>query len=187
MNNPFDLGYIYETHDGRQFENLISGNTFPPHIWRQGWRKIVEEQPEQPEPLTFEQIKARHFISEALGIAFEITPLDTYVLATEASLSPIPDGMEWKSGLNLALGTIINYSGSNFKVIQPHISQAGWSPSLTPALFKLIHEPYADWVQPLGAHDAYMMGDVVLHNGVKWQSDMDHNVWEPGVFGWSKV
>lgn len=42
------------------------------------------------------------------------------------------------------------------------------------------------WTQPLGATDAYMLGDEVSHNDEIWVSDYDNNVWEPGVFGWHK-
>lgn len=37
------------------------------------------------------------------------------------------------------------------------------------------------------AHDAYGKGDKVSHNGKHWQSDIDANVYEPGVYGWSEV
>jgi hypothetical protein len=42
-----------------------------------------------------------------------------------------------------------------------------------------------DWVQPLGATDAYAAGAQVRHNGTIWTSTVDGNVWEPGVYGWS--
>lgn len=47
-------------------------------------------------------------------------------------------------------------------------------------------EEFPEWVQPLGAHDAYSKGAKVSHNGEKWTSDVDSNVWEPGVYGWTK-
>lgn len=40
------------------------------------------------------------------------------------------------------------------------------------------------WVQPLGAEDAYPVGAHTWHNGMIWQSKVENNVWEPGVFGW---
>lgn len=43
------------------------------------------------------------------------------------------------------------------------------------------------WVQPLGAHDAYNKGDTVTHEGVTWVSDVDGNVWSPGVHGWTQT
>lgn len=44
----------------------------------------------------------------------------------------------------------------------------------------------AEWVQPSGAHDAYMTGAVVTHDGKTWISTVDSNVWEPGVYGWEE-
>lgn len=41
------------------------------------------------------------------------------------------------------------------------------------------------WTQPYGREDSYMTGDAVSHNGYIWTSDLDYNVWEPGVYGWS--
>src|SRR5699024_3029343 len=45
-------------------------------------------------------------------------------------------------------------------------------------------EPGEEWVQPVGAHDAYLAGDVVSHGGKLWASTVNYNVWEPGVSGW---
>lgn len=44
----------------------------------------------------------------------------------------------------------------------------------------------APWQQPEGAHDAYNKGAEVSHKGSEWTSDVDGNVWEPGVYGWTK-
>lgn len=73
---------------------------------------------------------------------------------------------------------------------QGHTSQQGWNPSLTPALWSKIGDPAEEWPawsQPLGAHDAYSAGDKVSHNGKRWVSDLDGNVWEPGTYGWSET
>lgn len=43
-----------------------------------------------------------------------------------------------------------------------------------------------DWMQPMGAHDAYKAGDQVTHKDGVWTSDIDSNTWEPGVYGWTK-
>lgn len=44
----------------------------------------------------------------------------------------------------------------------------------------------APWQQPEGAHAAYNKGAEVSHKGSEWTSDVDGNVWEPGVYGWTK-
>lgn len=89
-------------------------------------------------------------------------------------------------GVNYSADMLLQYDGSLYRVIQPHTSQADWTPDRVPALFARVSvEEYPDWVQPTGAHDAYGKGDKVAHNGKHWQSDIDGNVWEPGVYGWS--
>jgi len=189
MVRTFEKNEIYKDDLGIEWVNLVEGNSILPHIWRQGWMRVETEQPDQTQPLTLDEIKTRHFVSEALGVAFAISPGDTYVLSLAANLPPIADGKDWKPGLNLAAGTIVTHAGQNYIVREGmgHISQSTWSPDLAPALFERMREAYAEWVQPQGAHDAYMIGDVVMHGGVKWRSTHDNNVWIPGVFGWEVI
>lgn len=73
-----------------------------------------------------------------------------------------------------------------YKTIQEHESQENWQPKDVPAMFvRIAHEgEILDWVQPIGNHDAYQIGDKVNHNGDVWISIVDSNVWEPGVYGW---
>ena len=77
-----------------------------------------------------------------------------------------------------------------YQVLQDHISSEEWTPDTTASLYKKIgvtEEGYPEWVQPLGATDAYNTGDIVSHNGVIYTSTVDANVWEPGVYGWETV
>lgn len=48
-------------------------------------------------------------------------------------------------------------------------------------------EEYPEWVRPTGVHDAYAQGAKVSHNGKKWTSNVENNVWEPGLYGWTEV
>jgi hypothetical protein len=43
------------------------------------------------------------------------------------------------------------------------------------------------WKQPTDATNTYQAGAVVTHNGQKWRSSTNNNVWEPGVSGWLDV
>lgn len=73
---------------------------------------------------------------------------------------------------------------------QGHTSQEGWNPSRTPALWTKIGDPaeeWPEWAAPTGAHDAYAKDSKTSHNGKKWVSEIDGNVWEPGVYGWVEV
>ena len=64
-------------------------------------------------------------------------------------------------------------------------------PSTTPSMWTRIGNPgdeWPEWVQPLGAHDAYETGAQVTHNGRRWiNTHGNGNVWMPGVFGWTEV
>lgn len=52
-----------------------------------------------------------------------------------------------------------------------------------------IADEYPEYVQPTGAHDAYMTGDKVTYNGVKYECVEDNVVWTPDDYpkGWAKV
>lgn len=99
----------------------------------------------------------------------------------------------WKTGLTVTQDDITNgkhryqYNGKLYKCVQKHTTQADWTPDKTPALWVEVSlDEFPEWKQPAGSHDAYKKGDKVTHNGKKWVSDVDANVWEPGVYGWSE-
>ena len=76
-----------------------------------------------------------------------------------------------------------------YQVLQDHTSATEWPPDATPSLYKAIgitKDGYPEWVQPLGASDAYNTGDVVSYNGVLYESTIDGNVWAPDAnpAGW---
>lgn len=96
---------------------------------------------------------------------------------------------DWDVGVAYPVGKVVNYHGTLVRVVQAHTSQADWLPLDTPALYAVFNPPgtVAPWVQPLGGHDAYNLGDQVTHNGQTWESTINANVWEPGVHGWVVV
>jgi hypothetical protein len=61
-----------------------------------------------------------------------------------------------------------------------------WEPGVSGWREVLPDGEISAWIQPTGAHDAYAQGAVVTHNEFTWVSDVDDNVWEPGVYGWTK-
>ena len=86
-------------------------------------------------------------------------------------------------------GEKVSCNGEYYRCIQEHTSQADWSPDVAVSLWARTSDPteeWPDWVQPTGAHDAYQKGDKVSHNEKHWISDVDGNVWEPGVYGWTE-
>lgn len=81
----------------------------------------------------------------------------------------------------------LRYGDKLYRVVQSHTSQADWTPDTTPALYSEVSvAEWPEWRQPLGAEDAYHAGDKVTHLDRHWVSDVDNNVWEPSVYGWTE-
>ena len=79
-----------------------------------------------------------------------------------------------------------------YQVLQDHVSAAEWTPDTATSLYKKIgvtENGYPEWVQPLGASDAYNIGDIVDYNGTLYESTIDGNVWDPVSYpaGWKAV
>lgn len=93
-------------------------------------------------------------------------------------------------GISYAAGDRVMYGGVLYKCLQAHTSQSTWTPTDAPSLWAkvLIPTPGAipDWEQP-SSTNPYAKGDKVKHNGKIWVSDIDGNVWEPGVYGWTEA
>lgn len=97
----------------------------------------------------------------------------------------------WKPDIDLVADERICHEDRLYRVVQTHTSQDGWEPDRAPALFTEIPKPgeIPVWKQPTGAQDAYMTGDRVYYptrGDDIWTSQVDSNVWEPGVYGWRK-
>ena len=78
-----------------------------------------------------------------------------------------------------------------YQVLQDHTSAAQWTPDTATSLYKKVGiDPsgYPLWVQPLGATDAYNIGDIVSYNGKLYKSIINANVWAPDVYpaGWEE-
>ena len=96
----------------------------------------------------------------------------------------------WKVDTAYQAGDRVQYDSKLYKCLQGHTSQADWTPDTAVSLWVEVSDPaieFPEWKQPQGAHDAYMTGDKVSHNEKHWVSDIDSNIWEPSVYGWSEV
>ena len=93
-------------------------------------------------------------------------------------------------GVQYTAGQRVQDDGILYTVLQAHTSQPDWKPTAAPSLFAkvLIPDPTVvpEWEQPESTNP-YAKGDKVAHNGKTWVSDIDGNVWEPGVYGWTEV
>lgn len=97
---------------------------------------------------------------------------------------------EWASAASYKEKSICKYDGALYRCLQMHTSQEDWTPDKAASLWKKVGDPSEEWPawsQPLGATDAYQTGDKVSHNGKRWTSTAQNNVWEPGVYGWEEA
>ena len=103
---------------------------------------------------------------------------------------------EFKIGVAYKIKDVFKYGENDvgdaqlYQVLQDHTSQSQWTPDTATSLYKAIGitpSGIPEWVQPLGATDAYAKGDIVMHKDKKWKSTAENNVWEPGVYGWEEV
>ena len=95
----------------------------------------------------------------------------------------------WRSETEYHAGDRVLHGGVLYKVLQAHISQADWTPDITPALFVVVSlDEWPEFVQPTGAHDAYNKGDKVTFEGKHYISLIDGNVYSPTAYpaGWQE-
>lgn len=86
-------------------------------------------------------------------------------------------------------GERVRYEDVLYKCIQAHGKNETWNPKDAVSLWTRVDDPsveYPEWVQPESTNP-YMKGDKVSHNGKHWVSDIDSNVWEPSVYGWTEI
>ena len=109
-------------------------------------------------------------------------------LTDEDALQAVELYPAWQTDTAYTVDERIRYNSTLYRCVQAHTSQADWTPDATPALWTVVSlDEWPEWVQPTGAQDAYAKGDKVSHNDKHWTSDVDANVWEPGIYGWSEA
>ena len=86
------------------------------------------------------------------------------------------------------MGERVRYEGTLYKCVQAHPQNETYIPGEAVSLWAEVLTPSGipEWVQPESTNP-YMKGDHVMHNGQTWVSDIDYNVFEPGVAGWHIV
>ena len=117
----------------------------------------------------------------------------------ETAVQSLPDGEalevatlypEWEADTDYPAGYKVQRGGALYKCLQAHTAQADWTPDAAPSLWAkaLIPDPdvIQEWEQP-DSTNAYKKGDKVTYDGSVWVSDVDNNVWQPGVYGWTKI
>ena len=151
----------------------------------------------EPVEITAEEISTMEAVERTRPLtAEEVTRLliaqqiNTLSVDDNTALRMVEFYPEWASGVAYTTGYKVQRSGKLWRCLQAHTSQDGWEPDIAPSLWAKVLIPDPDvipeWEQP-DSTNPYSAGDKVTHNGKTWVSDVDNNVWEPGVYGWSEV
>jgi hypothetical protein len=109
-------------------------------------------------------------------------------LSDTDALSAVTLFPAWRDGISVAVGERYEYGAKLYRCEQAHMTQTGWEPDKTPALWTEVAKPgeIPVWRQPTGAQDAYMVGDKVHYPTADdpiYSSLVDNNVWSPDTPG----
>lgn len=130
------------------------------------------------------------YLSSARKLRVAINGAGAMLTDEQALTVPIIFPVWRGDGISYAVGDRVMYSGVLYKCLQAHTSQSTWTPTDAPSLWAkvLILTPgvIPDWEQP-SSTNPYAKGDKVKHKGKIWVSDIDNNVWEPSIYGWSET
>lgn len=128
-----------------------------------------------------------------IELAYKLRPIierAAQSLPDETALEAVTLFPVWDSNAAYPVGQRVRYSDTLYNCLQAHTAQEDWTPEAAPSLWAKVLIPDPDtipeWEQP-DSTNPYMTGDQVTHNGKTWVSDIDNNVWEPGVYGWTEV
>lgn len=96
----------------------------------------------------------------------------------------------WNENAEYSIGDRVQYNDTLYKCLSAHTAQESWTPENAPSLWAKVLIPNTniipEWEQP-DSTNPYMTGDKVLHNNKTWESSIDNNIWEPGVYGWNEI
>ena len=103
--------------------------------------------------------------------------------------------VKWNEGEAVVEGNARTYEGDVYRCIQPHTTQADWTPDVTPALWVKLTPDEAEgkeiirWFEPTAEHN-YSLGQLVVYTDDKiYESKLNDNIWSPTAYptGWEFV
>lgn len=155
----------------------------------EGYKQIGLEYEAEQERKRKEDSDYRAQMESAANIAFvamaQQGQLDDVTVSEHPNLF-----IAWSEHWTGRAGTIVRDGGGLYRSIHDVGPGQNTKPSETPSMWTRIADPsdeWPEWMQPIGAHDAYSKEAQVSHGGKHWVSDVDANVWEPGIYGWTKA
>ncbi len=136
------------------------------------------------------RVQAAQELRKAIQLFLRTLTEEEDILAVPSVFPAYAVGVRYKTEDIFSYGVNTVGDPQLYQVLQDHTSSEAWTPDTASGLYKKIgvsEDGTPVWTQPLGASDAYRLGDIVMHKETKYRSTVDHNTWEPGVYGWEVV
>ena len=134
--------------------------------------------------------RTRHLTADEVSRLLIAQQINTLSVDDNTALRMTEFYPEWAADTAYPAGHKVQHGGKLWRCLQAHTSQGGWEPENAPSLWAKVLIPdetvIPEWEQP-DSTNPYSAGDKVTHNGKTWVSDVDNNVWEPGVYGWTET
>ena len=161
--------------DGNKYRDMTDGE-----ITTMQDAQAAHEAAERSRPMTMEEVSRMIITKQINGLT-----VDDNTALRMAEFYPA-----WEAGQAYNASYKVQRGGKLWRCLQAHTSQEGWDPDSAPSLWAKVLIPdetvIPEWEQP-DSTNPYSAGDKVTHNGKTWVSNIDNNVWEPGVYGWTEA
>ena len=114
-----------------------------------------------------------------------------YFMTDTDALSHINFFPKWNgNSVEYSVNTRLRYGDALYKVQKDHVSEPTEFQDIATEFYALVTLPdpeaILDWKQP-DHTNPYMADHKVIHAGKTWQSSINYNIWEPGVYGWAEL
>lgn len=141
----------------------------------------------------------------AVAVIPNVTIISGADPATTTKAAATAKGAAWGNDAKPLVGEVTpglykDAAGVLWWVLQAYNTEVYPDPMAIPALIRMAKVPgeVLPWQRPLDQYDAYKLvnpftgeADRCTHSGSEWQvtqaDGAGNNVWEPGVFGWTKL
>lgn len=159
------------------------------------YEKVADVRPVQSDPIKIDAIKAEVIKQYCEDVAAYVVKVPE-ILPILSNIVEVKSYKDWQVNLAVKAGEVYLFrpNGNLYKVIQPHTTQADWTPDITPTLWNRFFTAGDPQLAYWQEWYAYKVGDEVIYqpNGLKYRCLQAHTsqpTWTPPAVPalWSKV
>jgi len=135
----------------------------------------IQEDDTPEEPMVIDTSALSNLYSDDV-VAYVDSEADPMTALLECQTRP-----PWKTGVAVEAGDVFAYGDNLYRCVQPHTTQADWTPDVTPALWVKFYEAgekpteWQTWT-------AYAVGEIVTYEGTTYECRQAHTSqpgWQP--------